>query len=162
MNRGFCCAMLIFTAIASMSCGNSKVNVAAEDEAVQARGQEILAAEAEQDIDKALTFYAKDAIVQPAGAPQVQGNEAIAELYRQFFKDSQIKESSVTSSNVTVSKSGDLAYEYGRSQMVLAGPEGDLQDTGKYLTIWQKIEGEWFIAAGSFSSDAPAPEAAPQ
>ena len=159
MKQGFFCVVLFLIMATSAGCANSKVNIAAEVEAIQARSQEIVAAEAEQDIDKALSFYTKNAIVQPAGVPQAQGSEAIAELYRQFFKDNQIKESSVTSSEVTVSKSGDLAYEYGRSQIVLAGPESDLQDIGKYLTIWQKIDGEWFIAAGSFSSDSPAPKA---
>ena len=55
------------------------------------------------------------------------------------------------------SAAGDLAYEYGVNKMVLAGPEGDLLDKGKYLLVWRKTDGEWYIAALCFTSDAPAP-----
>jgi hypothetical protein len=41
--------------------------------------------------------------------------------------------------------------------MVLNGPDGDLLDVGKYLAVWKKIDGEWYIVALSYSSDAPAP-----
>ena len=41
--------------------------------------------------------------------------------------------------------------------MVLAGPEGDLLDMGKYLVVWKKTDGEWFVQALSFTSDTPAP-----
>ncbi len=116
-----------------------------------------MAAEAAQDVDAAIAFWAEDAIVQPAGAPQIRGLEAIAGLYRQLFESGQLKEFSGTTSHLTVSQGGDLAYEYGINRMVLAGPEGDLLDVGKYLLVWKKVDGEWFIVALSFTSDAPAP-----
>ena len=47
-------------------------------------------------------------------------------------------------------------YEYGVNRIVLAGPEGDLLDVGNYLAVWRKIDGEWFVSALSFTSDAPA------
>jgi hypothetical protein len=28
---------------------------------------------------------------------------------------------------------------------------------GKYLAVWKKIDGEWYAAALSFTSDAPTP-----
>ncbi len=41
--------------------------------------------------------------------------------------------------------------------MVLTGPDGEALDMGKYLVGWRQIDGEWFVAALSFTSDAPAP-----
>jgi hypothetical protein len=41
--------------------------------------------------------------------------------------------------------------------MVLVGEDGDLLDVGKYLAIWKKIDGEWMVAALSFTSDAAEP-----
>ena len=61
------------------------------------------------------------------------------------------------SSHVEMSAGGDLAYEYGVNRMVLAGEDGDLLDVGKYLAIWKKIDGEWMVAALSFTSDAAEP-----
>ena len=139
-----------------MNRGRPKVDLASEAEAVRARSKACVAAEAARDIDGALAFFAKDAIVQPTGAPQLRGHVAIAGLYRQFF-ESGLKEFSGTTSQLTVSQSGDLAYEYGINRVVLAGPEGDLLNIGKYLLVWKKTDEEWFIVALSFTWDAPTP-----
>jgi ketosteroid isomerase-like protein len=140
-----------------VACGAPPVDVTAETEAVRARSEQVVAAEAAFDVEAALTFWADDAVVQPAGAPQIQGKAALGDLYRQIFGSGMVKEFSGTTSHLEVSAAGDLAYEYGVNRMVLAGPEGDLLDMGKYLSIWKQIDGEWFIAALSFTSDAPAP-----
>lgn len=39
----------------------------------------------------------------------------------------------------------------------LAGSDGDLVDKGKFLAVRKKIDGDWVVAALSFTSDAPAP-----
>jgi len=140
-----------------VACAGPQVDVAAETEAVRARSEALVAAEVAQDADAALVFWAPDAVAQPAGAPQVQGHEAIQALYGQFFDTGQLKEFEGASSHLVVSQGGDLAYEYGVNRMVFTGPEGNLLDVGKYLAVWQKIEGEWYVVALSFTSDAPAP-----
>ena len=141
----------------AVACAGPRVDVAAETEAVRARSEAIVAAEAAQDADAALAFWAPDAVAQPAGAPQVQGHEAIRALYGQFYDTGQLKEFEGTTSHLVVSQGGDLAYEYGVNRTVFTGPEGDLLDMGKYLAVWQKIDGEWYVVALSFTSDAPAP-----
>ena len=157
MHRGISAALLAMTMAAAVSCGTPKVDLAAEAEAVRARSIACVAAEAAQDSDGTLAFYAKDAIVQPSGAPQLQGHEAIAGLYRQLNESGLFDDFSGTTSQVTVSQSGDLAYEYGINRMVLAGPEGDLLNVGKYLLVWERIDDEWLIAALSVTWDTPAP-----
>jgi len=146
-----CCAASV------VACAGPRVDVAAETAAVRARSEGIAAAEAAQDTEAALAFWAPDAVAQPAGAPQVQGREAIRALYEQFFGSGQLKEFEGTASHLVVSQGGDLAYEYGVNRMVFIGPDGDLLDIGKYLAVWQKIDDEWYVAALSFTSDAPAP-----
>ncbi|MGD8699424.1 MAG: DUF4440 domain-containing protein [Gemmatimonadales bacterium] len=147
----------ILAAAVLAGCGGPQVDIAAETEAVRARSEGIVAAEAAFDIETALTFWAEDAISQGAGMPQIQGKQAIGDLYRQYFESGQLKEFSGTMSHLEVSAAGDLAYEYGVNRFVLAGPEGDLLDMGKYLAVWKKIDGEWYVAALAFTSDAPAP-----
>lgn len=139
------------------ACAGPRVDVPAETAAVRARSQGIAAAEAAQNTEQALAFWAEDAIVQGAGSPQVQGLDAIRALYDSFFGSGQLKQFEGTTSYLEVSQSGDLAYEYGVNRFVLAGPSGDLLDMGKYLAIWKKLDGEWYVAALSFTSDAPAP-----
>jgi ketosteroid isomerase-like protein len=148
---------VVCAALVMIGCGAPQVDVVAEADAVRARGEGVVAAESAFDIDGALAFWAEDAIVQGAGAPQIQGIDAIRELYKLYFGSGQIKEFSGTTSYLEVSASGDLGYEYGVNRFVLTGPEGDLLDLGKYLLIWKKIDGEWFISALAFTSDAPTP-----
>jgi uncharacterized protein (TIGR02246 family) len=133
-----------------------QVDLTAEVEAIRARGAGIVAAEVAQDASLSTSFYASDAISQPAGSPQLQGREAIHELYGHFF-DGTLKDFEGITTQIDVAASGDLAWEYGINRMVLNGPDGDLLDVGKYLAVWKKVDGEWYIAALSFSSDAPAP-----
>ena len=139
------------------ACSGPRVDIAAETAAVSARSQGIAAAEAAQNTEQALAFWADDAIVQGAGSPQIQGHDAIRALYDSFFGSGQLKQFEGTTSYLEVSQSGDLAYEYGVNRFVLTGPSGDLLDMGKYLAVWKKIDGEWYAAALSFTSDAPAP-----
>ena len=150
-------AFSLLVVVSLGACSASQVDVTAETAAVRARSQGIAAAEAAQNTEAALAFWAEDAIVQGAGTPQVQGREAIRAMYNGFFGTGQLKEFEGTTSFLKVSQSGDLAYEYGVNRFVLAGPDGDLLDMGKYLGVWKKIEGEWYVAALSFTSDAPAP-----
>lgn len=144
------------------ACGAPKVDLVAEANALRARSEAVSAAEAAKDRDKALTFWAPDAVVQPAGAPQIQGHEAIGKLYRQLFDSIGLKEFSGKSSGFVVSQTGDLAYETGVNRMTLGTPKGDVQDVGKYLAVWKKTNGEWYVVALSFTSDAPAPVPVPK
>jgi len=62
-----------------------------------------------------------------------------------------------TTTHLEMSESGDVAWEYGVNRIVYTSPDGALLDLQKYLATWRKIDGEWYVAAVSFSSDAAAP-----
>jgi uncharacterized protein (TIGR02246 family) len=151
-------AIAISVAAMSASCAAApQIDSEAETAAVRARSEAVVRAESAMDAEAAAAFFAEDAIVQPTGSPQIQGRAAILDDYRQFFNGGTLKEFSGTTSGLQVAASGDLAYEYGVNRLILAGPDGDLLDSGKYLTVWKKIDGEWYVAALSFTSDTPTP-----
>ena len=56
-----------------------------------------------------------------------------------------------------IKHAGVLAYDVGRYTMsVPVKGGGRRQDRGKYLTVWRRQpDGEWRIAADTFSSDLP-------
>ena len=132
-------------------------DLAAERAALLARLEGVVAAEEEFNVPEAMTYWAEDGIIQPAGSPQIEGKDAIRELYSQYFESGLVRKFSGVSSHMEMSAGGDLAFEYGVNRMVLAGEDGDLLDVGKYLAIWKKIDGEWMVAALSFTSDAAEP-----
>jgi len=124
---------------------------------VRARSEAVTAAEAAMDRDKAMSFWAEDAIFQPAGAPQVQGRDTISQLYKRYLETSGIKIVRGKASHIVVAQSGDLAYETGVNRYTYGTPKGDVLDVGKYLLVWKKVGGKWYIAAIGASSDAPSP-----
>lgn len=142
-------------------CAGPRVDLAAATAAVRTRSEGLQAAEGALNTDAAIAFWAPDAIVQPAGSPQVQGRDAIRALYQSYFSGGKLKKLEGTTSQLDVSQGGDLAYEYGVNHMDFAGPKGDLLDVGKYLLVWKKIDGQWDVVALSFTSDAPAPVPVP-
>lgn len=133
------------------------VDVAAATAAVRARSEAAVAAEVRQDTEAVMSFWASDAIVQGVGMPQLQDLGQIREMFDGFLGTGAVKEFGSTTTHLKVAASGYLAYEYGTSRMVLAGPNGEVVDMGKFITIWENMGGERYITAMSFSSDAAAP-----
>ena len=147
------CAALAASAVTG--CVQRQVDVAAVAQEVGARGRACASAEAAKDIERALACWAEDAVVQPPASPQIQGLGQIRVLYAKFFTG--LKTYTATTAHLEISRAGDLAFEYGVDRAVYATPQGDVLDVGKYLGVWKKVNGNWYIAALSFTSDAAAP-----
>lgn len=110
-----------------------------------------------KDADASASFYAEDAVIQSAGMPQVNGKANILALYKSFFANPDLKELRGTPSTAMISASGDLAYEVGVNRIVLGSAKGDLLDAGKFVVVWKHQNGDWYVSALSFTSDAAAP-----
>lgn len=150
--------MLVSMSLAVAACGiGSHQDAAATEASLHARSDSLQAAESAMNRDLAITFWAPDAIIQGAGSPQVEGREKISALYKLYFEGIGLKAMSGKPTHLTISESGDLAYEIGVNHFTFASPKGDLLDVGKYLLVWKKTNGIWYVAALSFTSDAAAP-----
>jgi ketosteroid isomerase-like protein len=58
---------------------------------------------------------------------------------------------------IKVAHSGDLAYEIGTYSLSYDGDQGRVQDMGKYLVVWEKVDGDWKAMVDTDNSDLPAP-----
>lgn len=139
------------------NCQQSRINVDEELSKVKSRSKGVVAAESAKDTEKAVSFYAKDAVIQYAGGPQIQGLDTLRDLYQQMFSTPGFKSFSGKTTNMFISQSGDLAYEIGVNRVIMEGSDGDLLDKGKYLAVWKKIDNNWYIVALSFTSDTAQP-----
>ena len=128
--------------------------VRAEIEALGDRFEQALLAE---DAATIATFYAEDAIALPPGAPRAQGPAAIEALFASWFAEVPAAEGfTLTTDDVQLSESGDIAYEVGTYTSRGTSPEGEAYDeTGKYLVVWKNLNGEWKIVRDMWSGDAP-------
>jgi len=150
--------LIIATLLPGHACKQRcKLNLNEEQQVIHQRSKELVAYETDKNIDAALSFYAEDAIIQPANSVQVQGKKAIANLYNQVFENAPIKEFSGSTTQIVIAQCGDLAYEYGVNRIVLSADGADYLDMGKYMVIWKRLDNKWYVAALSFSSDAPEP-----
>jgi uncharacterized protein (TIGR02246 family) len=70
--------------------------------------------------------------------------------------------------DLKVAESGDLAYERGTYQLSFSTPHGPVNDSGSFVIVWEKRDGEWKAAVdivstevfpGPPTDDAGAPEA---
>jgi len=131
------------------------VDIEAEKAALVARSDSLVAAESALDIQAALAYWAPDGQIQGHGMPLMQGSDQLRAVYEGFFQ--AVVEFGSTRTGIEVAASGDMAWEYGVNRAVVPGAEGNMLDMGKYVAVWRKIDGVWYVAAVAFSSDAPAP-----
>ena len=122
---------------------------------VRVRSEALVAAEMAGEYQTAVTFFTPDVVVQAANVPQIQGRDPLLEVCETVLATTAEFEGTTT--DIVPTASGELAYEYGINRFVFETPDGPVEDLGKYLAVWKKIEGEWYVAAIAFSSDAPPP-----
>ena len=117
------------------------------------RSAQLVAAEAAKDFEKALSFWTPDAVVHMEGGPAMKGPAAIGEVYRQFF--AAVRSFTAEIESVSISSSGDMAYETGMNYVTVETPEGKTASTtNKYLAVWKKKDGQWYAAAVALTSVA--------
>jgi uncharacterized protein (TIGR02246 family) len=102
-------------------------------------------AENRHDVDAMLEEMIDDPLLHVCGVPPVKGQDALRQLYREFFKT--FVSTNITSQQIYVSSSGDMAWEYGAYVNEFQGPDGRINEAGKYLGIYHKVDGKWKGAA---------------
>jgi len=130
------------------------VDIAAEEEAIRTLTSEWFAAELRRDMEACLSNFAPDAVLHVEGAPSIVGTSAIRAAYEEFFK-LPFTDWVMEPRTVFVSKSGDLAYDFGSFKMVIEDSEGRTEVPSKNIIIWRKLEGQWKCVVITGSNDTP-------
>ena len=156
MSRHLIFALLVVATATLGGCDDFKSS-SVDTESIEAKIRQadlaLLRAEEQRDLDGVMDLIAPHAVFQPPGYSPIVGHEAIRQFYdTQWFKLPFI-EISGRPEAIVVGSSGDLAYFDGRSQMVVEISGERTVATGKYLGVWQKISGEWKLAAISWSAN---------
>jgi ketosteroid isomerase-like protein len=105
----------------------------------------------EGDVDRIAALYAEDAVFNAPGLQALRGREAIrAYLARLAFVPPATTEHGL---------SGDLGWELGT--FALTDAAGATVDTGKYVTVYQRLGGKWLIIRDTLNLDTPPAAAVP-
>ena len=143
-------------------CGaasNPEVDLAAEEAALRRADEQfaaaVSAAMSSKDMATVMSHYAADAVVMMPNEAPAQGTEEIRDLYDRMLPVA----TSLTwsASQVMVARAADMGITRGSFQMAIQTPAGPVEDRGKYLTVWKKVDGEWKVAFDIGNTDLPAP-----
>ena len=140
-----------------MACERGpKVDLAAEEKNIRAAVDQWEAAMAAKDAKANADFYAPDGQMFPPGGAIVEGKENLTNAWEGFFALPGFK-LTIETTKVSVAQAGDLAYEVGTYVLSFDGDQKPVQDKGKYVVVWKKVDGNWKAAADIFNSDLPPP-----
>ena len=159
MIRIFAYVLLAVSTTLSVSCTGNRD--ASEDvelivEQIRQADQALLRAEQQRDLESAMALVALDAVFQPPGLPAIVGHEAIRRFYEQRWFTLPYVEIYGKADRIVVAASGDLAYLDGRSHLMLEISGEQVLSEGKYLGVWQRIEGHWRLVAISWTANEAA------
>lgn len=98
-------------------------------------------------------FYTKDGIRMPPHHEAVKGREAIAAYIKEGMETNIAK---VKLGTEEVEISGDLGFS--RGTYVILDSDGNKVDSGKWMQVGKKIDGEWYAYRDIWNSDHPLPE----
>ncbi len=149
----FSVALLVF---ATGGCAPT-TDVEADEAAIRETTNEWMNAANARDVERLVDLYAADASLFPPNAPLVTGKEAIRTVWSQMVESPSVT-SSLQTTKVEISSSGDLAYSVGTYEDTRNDPEGNpITDRGKWVTVLKKQpDGAWKIVADIWNSDLPA------
>ena len=117
----------------------------AEEQAIRDRVRAMVQAVAAHDPDHTAQFYAEDSVFLWPGTPLTEGRAAIREAWANFMQTPGF-ELTFWPVRIEMAKAGDMALEVGAFRL--------MEQEGKYVIAWKKVEGEWMIMADAPSLNA--------
>lgn len=122
--------------------------------AIEAQYVKFSAAVAAGKADDVAALYTKDAILMPPGAPPMVGRAAIAQTF------GAVMGMGITGVKLEVQDLdvlGDTAIEGGAYTLMAKGDQ--VADQGKYLVIWKREGGTWYLHRDIFNTNMAPPAA---
>lgn len=144
-------AVIATAAVYTQSQKQTAAGTAAVTSVADRYAKAVLAADAKA----VAALYTADAVEMPPNQPTVKGRSAIQQYYEKLFGAG--KTARFTLTHLETQAAGDTAYDVGTYQQSImpAGAAG-MDDTGKYVVILKRVDGEWRVAYAIYNSDRPA------
>jgi uncharacterized protein (TIGR02246 family) len=131
-------------------------DTAADEQQVRDLEQQWLEAVEERDLDAIVDLFAEDGRIMPPNAETAMGRDSVREAW-QGILDLPELDLSFAPTDVSVADSGDLAYTIGTYRLSFQSEDQEepVQDSGKYVDIWEKVDGEWKVMVEMYNSNLP-------
>jgi len=134
VKSGFALLMMTFFVMSATSQTNDELR-----EKIVKINQQMAKAMMEGNSQATLGFYTKDAVSLPNYGEMVKGIDAIKKSNDEMVS-SGMKVNSMEFNTVMVNTYGNVVSEIGTYKMnaTMPGMASPMEDTGKYLTLWEK------------------------
>jgi len=143
-----------------------RADVATEERVIRDLDKKWVQAVAAKDTTAIANTYAEDANFLAPGAPRASGRAAVRQAWVGLVKAPNLV-LTFEPTKITIASSADIAYETGSYHLGYdVAPKGKrvkgkavksrrVEDTGKYVVAWKKVNGEWKVQYDIFNSDKP-------
>ena len=132
-----------------------KVDYEKEKKAIENTIKEWYKAATQMDLNMFMELAADDFVLLNPGRAAIKGKDEFRDFFYEYGGKSY-GPVSLGDSWITVSESGDMAYQYGTHHHVIM--DGDIEShvsTWKQLIVLKKVEGKWKFVAMSETSLGP-------
>ncbi len=120
-------------------------------EEIAQRYEALCAAIAAGDASEVVKFYSEDVYVMPPNLEPFSGRDAIRPIFQGMMdgggRDMRLQ-------TVEVFEQGEEITEIGTFQLYLT--DGTMADSGKFIVVWKRIDGEIYIHRDIMNSNLPA------
>jgi uncharacterized protein (TIGR02246 family) len=100
-----------------------------------------------KNVDSLMTYYAPDAVSIGFGGAPATGTEQVRGVYTEMVK-STIADPVINPGAVGFSDDGTMAFDHGTYSMTVTPPGGKAtKESGAYLNVWRKLDGQWKLVA---------------
>ena len=140
--------LLFWTCIILSGCNNVvKMDIQSEKDDIQNLEDQWAVGFIANDVDKIVNLYATEAVSMSSEKPTLTGIQEIRKHIESMLSDTALifNTYKYTIDIMEISASGDLAYVRGHDEVTMKTKDGNLQDKGRYIDIWKKIDGKWKI-----------------
>jgi uncharacterized protein (TIGR02246 family) len=127
---------------------------------IRALDQQWLEATARRDLDGMMAIYAPDARELLPDLPPLIGTAAIRAFYGNLMGRLPRFAHHFDAQEITVSAAGDLAVVQGRYRFTPDTQLPSQVQSGKFVGVWRRRDGDWRLAINISNSDPASPEPA--
>jgi uncharacterized protein (TIGR02246 family) len=108
-----------------------------------------------KNMNKVMTFYARDGSVVWPDQPPAKGHPAIRASWESIFKAAPGMYLDFKPVLIEISSGRDMASDFGVVHFAKGAKPGDPENTAKYLVVWKKERGTWKVFYDCWNWNAP-------
>ncbi|GAC1433514.1 MAG: hypothetical protein NVSMB68_06010 [Thermoanaerobaculia bacterium] len=146
--------LMFLTACASTS---SDVQSGDADRAIMKSNERFSSAIRSGNVDRLMDFYSDSAVLMPPNEAALSGRAAVRQYWAGFLGAFNNIDLRLASDDV--SQSCDLAVERGHYDLTMTPAAGgaSVHDSGKYVVVRRRLNGQWKAVTDMYSSNMPVP-----